>query len=108
MLRRWLTRLSCLYVRIVLGVPVRDINSGFRLFNRRVFDVVPAGSLFSAGPSIVHEINYRAHLAGQNFVEVPIRFEERVRGTSELTIGRLIDGYVKVLKLWWMKKRNRM
>ncbi|MDP8255691.1 MAG: polyprenol monophosphomannose synthase [Candidatus Alcyoniella australis] len=106
--RRMLTALSCFYARSVLRVPVGDINSGYRLFNRRVFQRVDPRALFSAGPSIVHEINYRARLAGLSFAEVPIRFVERRRGSSELTVGRLIDGYLKVLTLWWMHRTGKL
>ncbi len=94
-----LTRFSCFYARLVLGLPIRDTNSGFRAYTRTAMERIEPATLISAGPSIVHEVFARARRRGLRLAEVPIVFVERQRGTSELTVGRLLDGFVKVWRI---------
>jgi dolichol-phosphate mannosyltransferase len=97
--RQLLTRFSAWYARTVLGLRVRDVNSGFRAFTRAALEKIDPATLISAGPSIVHEVFARADARGLRIVECPIEFVERQRGTSELTIRRLLDGFVKVWRV---------
>lgn len=97
--RRVLTVWANRYARGLLGLPVLDCNSGFRCFNRRALEAVNVATLRSRGPSIVHEVLYRASRAGLRIREVPILFVERGRGQSKLSLWRLLQGYVWILKL---------
>lgn len=100
--RRWLTRMSNLYVRLMLGLPVRDCNSGFRGFRREALERIDAGHAFSPGPAIVHELLYKARVKRLSITEVPIEFREREQGTSTLTFGTLLRSYVATLRLRWL------
>jgi dolichol-phosphate mannosyltransferase len=97
--RNMISRLSNGYSRIVLGLPLRDCNSGYRCFRRRVFEAIDPLSLQSQGPSIVHELLYRAFKAGFTIAEVPIDFVDRIHDQSKLTFGRLLSGMLMVLKI---------
>ncbi|HAH06063.1 MAG TPA: dolichyl-phosphate beta-D-mannosyltransferase [Elusimicrobia bacterium] len=98
-LRRRLTALSAAYARSVLGLPLEDPNSGFRCFSRRALEAVEPATLRSSGPSIVHEVYWRAARAGLRMKEVPIEFLERKAGRSKLSLGRLAAGWLWVLRL---------
>ena len=98
-LREWLTRFSAWYARTILRLPIRDANSGFRAYTRRALEMIAPATLVSAGPSIVHEVFGRATRAGLKIVEVPIVFVDRERGDSELTLGRLLNGFVMVWRV---------
>ena len=87
--RRWLTAASNLYVRLLLGVPVRDCNSGYRGWRAGALRAVDVDRAFSPGPALVHELLFKARLRGQRIVEVPIRFQDRERGQSTLTFRTL-------------------
>jgi len=100
--RRLTTRISGGYVRLALGLGVRDPNSGFRAFRGEAMDRLKPGEFISSGPSIVHEVLYRARLNGLAMCEVPITFVDREAGQSKLGLGRLIDGWIKVLRLRWL------
>ena len=97
--RNMISKLSNGYSRIVLGLPLRDCNSGYRCFRRRVFETIDPLSLQSQGPSIVHELLYRAFKAGFTIAEVPIDFVDRIHDQSKLTFGRLLSGMLMVLKI---------
>lgn len=99
--RRWLTAASNLYVRLLLGVPVRDCNSGYRGFRRAALEAIEVRRAASPGPAIVHELLYKAKLRGLRITEVPIRFKDRERGQSTLTFRTLLRSYVTILRLRW-------
>lgn len=102
-IRRLITKIANLYIRIILGLKVKDCNSGYRCFRRRVLESINLNSMMSEGPSIVQEILFKTHLNGFKICEVPIVFKEREVGTSKLGIKHLYKGYVMVLKLKLMK-----
>jgi len=97
--RRAITVLANLYIRLVLGVPIADCNSGYRGFRRRALEAVRPETLTSQGPSIVQEVLFRAHRAGCRIVEIPLAFVDRKQGDSKLSLGLLFDGYVMILRL---------
>ena len=98
-LRKWVTFLSTSYTRIVLGLPVRDCNSGYRCFRREVLEAVDLDSIRSTGPSIVQELLYKAYLRGFSICEIPIVFVEREAGGSKLDLKRLLQGFFMILNL---------
>jgi dolichol-phosphate mannosyltransferase len=99
LLRKIISRISTGYSRAILGLTVIDCNSGYRCFTRKVFTAIPPASLASTGPSIVHELLYKAHCKGFSIGEVPIEFEERDKDQSKLTFGRLLQGLFMVIKI---------
>lgn len=107
-LRRAITAASNLYVRLLLGLPVRDCNSGYRGFRRAALEAIDVRHAFSPGPAIVHELLYKARLRRLKIVEVPIRFQDRERGTSTLTFRTLLRSYVTILRLKWLALTGRI
>jgi len=97
--RRIVTRWANLYARLMLGLPVRDANSGFRCFNREAMEAIDPATLKSRGPSIVHEALYRCVRKGLRIEEVPIDFIDRKKGKSKLNLRRLAAGYFWILRL---------
>ncbi len=97
--RQILTKLANLYIALLLGLHVKDCNSGYRCFRRYVLESLNLDSLTSKGPAIVQEVLYRAHLKGFSIDEVPITFVERRRGTSKLGFSHLYQGYLFIIKL---------
>jgi dolichol-phosphate mannosyltransferase len=98
-LRRTLSKVSNWYARKILGLPVMDCNSGYRCFKKKVLEAVSPLSLKSTGPSIVHELLYKAYKMGFTLGEVPIEFLEREKEKSKLTLGRLFNGLYMLLKI---------
>jgi dolichol-phosphate mannosyltransferase len=106
--RRTITRLANLYIRCVLGVPVRDCNSGFRCWRRSTLERIRAGEAFSPGPAIVQELLFKTARAGIGIAEVPIAFTNRLHGQSTLTLRTLMQGYTAVLRLRWLSLWGRL
>ncbi|UPT74395.1 MAG: glycosyltransferase [Elusimicrobiota bacterium] len=98
-LRHALTALGGAWARALLGLPVADVNSGFRCFSRAALEAVSPATLASEGPAIVHETLYRAARAGLRVREIPIDFAERRAGESKLGVRQLLAGWLAILRL---------
>jgi len=107
-LRRVLTWFANLYIRTVLGLKVRDCNSGFRCWRRATLERIAVEGTFSVGPAIVQELLYKTHCAGVGISELPIEFMERSEGESTLTLMALVRGYTNVMRLRWLEFRGRL
>ncbi len=107
-LRQVITQCANLYIRLLLGVAVRDCNSGFRCWDGQTLRAIDVGSTFSVGPAIVQELLFKTARAGIGISEVPIAFVNRYKGESTLTLRILFTGYVTVLKLRWMALTGRL
>ncbi len=106
--RRMITRLANLYIRVLLGLRVRDCNSGFRCWRRSTLERIRAGEAFSPGPAIVQELLYKTACAGIGIRELPIEFNNRLHGQSTLTLRTLMQGYTAVLRLRWLRLAGRL
>lgn len=107
-LRRIITVIANLYIRILLGVPVHDCNSGFRCWRADTLRKIRVEDTFSPGPAIVQELLFKTARAGIPMGEIPIEFVDRTRGESTLNMRILIQGYTTVLKLRWMALWGRL
>mgnify|MGYP001607795288 CR=1 FL=1 len=98
-IRRFVTFAANLYITLMLGIKVKDCNSGFRCFKRKVLEAINLEKLESKGPAIVQEVLFKAHLNGFKIKEIPITFINRTKGKSKLGIKQLAAGYFMVLRL---------
>ncbi len=73
-----------LYARLLLGIRVRDVTAGYRLFRRGTLEAIDLASVESAGYIFQTDLAFRTLRAGLRVVEVPIEFVERVRGESKM------------------------
>jgi len=97
--RKFVTWGANLYITLMLGIKVKDCNSGFRSFKRKVLEKIKLEKLESKGPSIVQEVLFKAHLNKFKIREIPITFVNRTKGKSKLGLKQLANGYFMVLKL---------
>lgn len=97
--RRLLTVFGNGYARLLLGLSVADVNSGYRCFSRKALEAISPATLKSTGPSIVHETLYRAARACLQVREVPIEFVDRKSGSSKLGVRLVLAGWLAILKL---------
>jgi dolichol-phosphate mannosyltransferase len=98
-LRRVLSRSGSLYARLMLGVTVRDLTSGFRCVRRRVLETVEPSTLRSQGYVFNIELTYRALLSGFVVKEIPITFRDREEGESKMSLPIAIEALRLVPKL---------
>lgn len=99
MLRRLLSRVGNLYASTVLGLGVRDATAGYRAYRAETLRAVETDATKATGYGFQLELSYRAHRLGAQIVEVPITFNDRVRGESKMSWH--IIGEAMSLVTWW-------
>ena len=88
-----------IFARVVTGVPVNDMTSGFKAFKIEVLKAIDLNSIRSNGYAFQVEMNVRAYRKGFRIVEVPIIFTERRVGTSKMSKKIVFEGVKIVLIL---------
>lgn len=83
--RHALSKGGSLYSRTILGVPIRDLTSGYKAFSRRALLEIDLRTVRSNGYSFQIEMTYRAAQRGMKIVEVPIVFVDRRVGHSKMS-----------------------
>jgi len=104
-LRQRITRMANAYIRLILGLPIRDCTSGYRFFRRQVLQAIELDQLMSKGPPIVEEVLYKAYKRGFRIREVPYILEERKAGESTFNRKIMLDALKMMPKIRW-KYRN--
>jgi dolichol-phosphate mannosyltransferase len=83
-LRTFISRGGSIYARVILGLPVNDLTSGFKCFKRAVLEALDLNSVGSNGYAFQVEMNYRCAMNGFRIAEVPIVFVDRRVGRSKM------------------------
>jgi dolichol-phosphate mannosyltransferase len=94
--RQILSKGGSLYSRVILGVPIRDLTTGFKAFRREALEAIDLETVHSNGYSFQIEMTYRALRRGFRVVEVPIVFVDRMLGRSKMD-GRIFAEAVGVV-----------
>ncbi len=95
-----------LYARTLLGIPVRDVTAGYRLFRRSTLEAIDLAGVESSGYCFQADLAWRTTKAGLRVVEVPIEFVERVRGESKMDRGVAIESLRRITG-WGIVERRR-
>ncbi len=103
--REALSRGGNLYVRLLLGVEVRDATAGFRLFHRATLEKIDLDQVRSTGYVFQTDLVTRTLQAGLTVREVPIEFVERVRGESKMS-GAVAAESLRRITLWGLRERR--
>jgi dolichol-phosphate mannosyltransferase len=103
--RELLSRGGNAYARMVLGLPMRDVTGGYRVYRRAVLETIALDGVASAGYCFQVDLAWRAWTAGFRVVEVPIRFVERVTGVSKMNRAIVAEALWRVT-MWGMRRRR--
>lgn len=103
--REALSRGGNLYVRMLLGISVKDATAGFRLFRRDALEKLELETVRSTGYVFQTDMVVRALRAGLTVREVPIEFVERVRGDSKMS-GKVAVESLRRITAWGLRERR--
>jgi len=111
--RAFLSRGLRFFVKIMLGIPVRDVSSGYRCIrSSRIKEIIEKyGSerfIEAEGFEVQLELLYKLFLNGAKIVEVPFILDYSMKkGESKLKVRRTILGYLQtVSKLRRLQHNN--
>jgi dolichol-phosphate mannosyltransferase len=106
--RHFISKGGSLYSRTILGLPVRDLTSGYKAFSRRALEAIALERVSSNGYSFQIELTYRAVLRGMRVKEVPIVFVDRTAGRSKMSRKIFLEAIGMVWKLRIDAARGRL
>ncbi|MBF4586716.1 polyprenol monophosphomannose synthase [Sphingomonas sp. LR61] len=102
--RRVLSRGANAYARLVLGLDVRDITAGFRVYRSPAIARMDLGSIDSKGYCFQVDMTLRVDALGGRVVEVPIRFRDRMHGVSKMSRSIVLEAMLRVTQ-WGLQRR---
>jgi len=94
---RWvkalLVRTAAFTLHYVAGLPTKDATNGFRLFSRRVIDLIEIES--DSGFCYSLELLVKCHRLGWPIVDVPAQWFERKQGGSRFKVLSWVPAYLR-------------
>ncbi len=99
--RKGLSAFANFYARTILGMPQRDITTGFRMWRRETLQAMPLERVQSNGYVFLVEMIYLAHCLGYKIGEVPIYFADRRSGKSKMSFRIQLEAAFRVWQVWW-------
>jgi dolichol-phosphate mannosyltransferase len=104
--RELLSRGGNTYVRVALGLQLRDATGGFRAFRRETLDKLDLDAVASQGYCFQVDLARRAVSQGLRVVEVPIEFVEREHGVSKMS-GAIVREALWRVTVWGLARPLR-
>jgi dolichol-phosphate mannosyltransferase len=94
--REILSRGANIYVRRMLGIPVRDATAGFRAYRAATLEKIGIDDVESQGYCFQIDLTLRTVRHGLRVAEVPITFVERTIGTSKMSRAIILEAFWRV------------
>ncbi|HYO86525.1 MAG TPA: polyprenol monophosphomannose synthase [Dermatophilaceae bacterium] len=96
-----------LYIRVLLGVTVRDATAGYRVYRASALRSLDLAAVQSHGYCFQVDLTWKAVRAGLRVVEVPISFVERQVGDSKMSGSIIAESMLNVTG-WGVRHRLDM
>ncbi len=99
--RRLLSWWANLYSRAILGLRIRDMTAGFKMWRREALQAIGLQNVRSNGYSFQVEMAYLCEKLGFRLVEIPIHFEDRRIGHSKLDVPVKLESAWRTWEIRW-------
>jgi dolichol-phosphate mannosyltransferase len=99
--RKELSAFGNLYARSILGFPLRDVTTGYRMWRRETLQSMPLERIRSNGYVFLVEMAYLAYCLEYRIEEVPIYFADRRWGKSKMSFKIQSEASLRVWQVWW-------
>jgi dolichol-phosphate mannosyltransferase len=94
--RKALSGFGNFYARTILGSPLHDMTTGFRMWRREALENMPLDRIRSSGYIFLVEMAYVAYLMGFRISEVPIHFADRRWGKSKMSLKIQLEAAMRI------------
>ncbi len=88
-----LSRLGCLTLRTLTGIPTNDATNAYKCFRKKVMKDIQIES--KEGFEMPLELAVKAYNLGYRITEVPTTWQDRMHGTSQFTLKSNIRYYIR-------------
>lgn len=90
---------NSVYVRLILGLKVRDATAGFKLWRRSALEKINLAQVRANGYVFQVEMAYLSELKGLRILEWPIYFEDRRIGRSKMSVPVKLEAAQRVWEI---------
>ncbi len=94
--KRFYASLGQLFSRLAVGIPARDLTSGFKCINTEILKKINLEYLESDGFYFQIEMNFLIKKLGGRIKEIPIMFEDTRAGQSKLSSGQSLKVFMRL------------
>ncbi len=109
--RKSLSAFGNYYARTILGLPLHDVTTGYRMWRREALQQLPFERIRSNGYVFLVEMAYLAHCLEFKIGESPIYFSDRRWGKSKMSVRIQAEAALRIWQVWWnyrdLKKAGR-
>lgn len=109
--RKSLSAFGNWYARTILGVPLRDVTTGYRMWRRETLEGMPLDRIRSNGYIFLVEMIYLAHCLEYRIGESPIYFADRRWGKSKMSLKIQLEAAGRIWQVLWnyadLRKQGR-
>jgi dolichol-phosphate mannosyltransferase len=99
--RKALSAWGNFYARGILGLPIRDVTGGYRMWRKETLQGLPLEQVKSNGYIFTVEMAYLTYLHGYKICETPIYFADRRWGKSKMSFKIQIEAAIRVWTVLW-------
>ena len=99
--RKSLSAFGNYYARTILGLPLHDVTTGYRMWRRETLQQIPFERIQSSGYVFLVEMAYLAHCLEFKIGESPIYFADRRWGRSKMSIKIQMEAAFRIWLVWW-------
>ncbi len=99
--RKSLSAFGNFYAKTILGLPLHDVTTGFRMWRRETLSQMPFERIQSNGYVFLVEMAYLAHCLEFKIGESPIYFADRRWGKSKMSLKIQVEAAMRIWQVWW-------
>jgi len=99
--RKSLSAFGNYYARTILGLPLHDVTTGYRMWRRETLRQIPFERIQSSGYVFLVEMAYLAHCLEFKIGESPIYFADRRWGKSKMSLKIQAEAAFRIWQVWW-------
>lgn len=105
--RKGLSAFANYYARTILGLPLHDVTTGYRMWRRETLLHMPLERIQSTGYVFLVEMAYLAHCLEFKIGESPIYFADRRWGKSKMSLKIQMEAAFRIWQVWWQYRDVR-
>jgi dolichol-phosphate mannosyltransferase len=99
--RKWLSAFGNFYARTILGLPLHDVTTGYRMWRIDVLKQIPFERIQSSGYIFLVEMIYLTHCLEFKIGETPIYFADRRFGKSKMSFKIQMEAAIRIWQVLW-------
>lgn len=103
-----LSRAANGFAKILLCLPINDSTSGFKAVRKTVLENIDFITITSRGYAFQIEMVFRAFLKNFKIIEYPIIFQGRRNEKSKMSLGVIVEAFLKVILLCFTKTGDKI